>query len=465
MPWYLSKQFPEMSGGEVVARVTSIVRDRGRAFVVVTAVATSAALLSAPVAFGAGDPVAIGTVKFKLSKGFKKQLKRNGVKMAPNKGKFKVKAKGSQLDPTTGVGVLSVGKITFKGHGKKLVFGNVKVNLKANKSKSSVTGKAAGNTGKIFSLKGGTITRNGFGATLSGVKMKFFGGAAKKINKKLELDSLHAGKAGTLSASEQPKTVGVTGGFVFVNIPSSYLPASPLIPGSGADPNTVAAKQPSHCISPVGGVHVIPGDPSNPARLTTSLSPDPVLGPPPSGVSARFRFPVTGGTVSPTGAAGSFTVVGGVRLETGTVGLDAIFVTPQPGNCAGETPGETTSHTFLNTTSLSPNLALQNVQSNVFIGGTTPGCNWDSGNPTCGVPAVGGPGDKGVAIGQVLDSAAATVTADPVAKSVTIAGAVIKNNALTAGTLQQVFPNAGPAAQEWADGDKFGISIADLTTR
>jgi hypothetical protein len=471
-----------------VGQVTSTVRGRGRAIGIVAAFAMTAALVVAPIASGAGDPIASGTLKFKFSSGFKKQLKKNHVKLKPKKYKIKT---GSNLDPTTGAGLIRVGNITFKKGGEKLVFKNSKVTLGANGGKGSLSGSAKGATKKIFKLKGGTVTRDGFGAKLNGVKLTFQKGAAKKINKALGLHSLHKGSAGKLTTSESPQTVAVTSGFVNVAVPFTYLPATfappsgpGLIPGSGTDPNTVAAKQSAHCISEFAGAPVIPGNPSNPARETTGLAPDPVLGAPPAGFAALYRFPVTGGTISPAATDGALQLSGGIRLQTGRVAADGLAVADQPGSCARETPGAATSHSFLNTefnnpsvsiytpssTNVGPNLGQKNTQSYVTIGGTSPGCNGTgAGTPAsptgCGAP-LGGAGFKGVSIGQTLDTSGQTVSADPNAKTVAVSGTVIKNNATTAAVLNQLFPNAsGNAALNFADGDKFGISSVTVNTR
>jgi hypothetical protein len=422
--------------------VTSFARDRGRALGVVVAVATTAALVSAPMALGAGDPVASGKFTLKLSGSFKHQLKRNGVKMKPKKLKFKV----GSLDPTTGAGKLRLAKLTFKKGKEKVVYGNLKAILGANGGKGSIKGSS----GKLFKLKGGTLTRNGFGATVRGIKAKFRKSAAKKINRMLGLHSLHKGKAGKVSFAEQPQTVAIVSGTANIAIPTAYLPSSGL-PGTGLDPNTVAAKQPSHCISIAHGVQAIA-----PATLTQA----PV--PPAGGTAATFTFPVTGGTVSPAGTDGVIQMSGGVRVMTGKVGDFADAVFPQPSPCGSELPGTSTSTSFLDTTNLAPNLGLLNVQSSVLIGGTSPGCNGTG--VACG-PAVF-PGDKGIAIGQALDRSGATVTADPNAKTVSIGNVVIKNNALSSTTLGGLFPNAsGNTAKDFADGDKFGIATLQVNTR
>jgi hypothetical protein len=401
------------------------------------AVAISAALVSAPMAFGLGDPVASGTFSIKLSGGFKNQLKHNHVRMKPKQ--FKIQPSGSSLDPTTGAGVLKLGKVTFKKGDKKYVLKNVKATLKASGGKGNIAGSAKGSRVKIFSLKGGTLARLDFGATLTGIKAKFLKGAAKKINKALELNSLHPGKAGTASADEQPKTVGVTGGTVFVDIPTSFL----------SDPAAIPSKQGAHCIS-LGGVEGIA-----PGAFASIIAPNPDVGPLPPGVLARFKFPVSGGTVGPAGNAGAFSVAGGIRLLTGGVATSG---------CANEAIGTSTSHSYLETANLAPNLALGNVQSNVKFGGTQPGCNRATDPPTC--PTATFPGDKGVAIGQSIDLTGATISADPTAKTVSIKGGLIKNNALSALTLSSLFPNvSGDPTKDWADGDKFGVPTANLTTR
>jgi hypothetical protein len=459
-----------------VAQVTSIARERGCTIGIVAVLTASVALVSAPAAFGAGDPIAGGNFKFKRAGAFKNQLQRNGVRLRPKR--FRIRT-GSSLDPTTGAGTIRIGKVKFRKGGKKVVYSNVKVNLGANGAKGGIRSSQ----GKIFKISGGTLTRQGFGVALNGVKAKFTARAAKRINRKLDLGSLHRGRAGTVFLDEQPKTVQVLGGTAFVDIPTGYLPPSGFVPGSGQDPNTVPAKQPSHCISPVNGVEAIA-----PAELGSTLHPNPNV-PLPAGVSARFKFPVTGGTVAPAGNDGVIQLAGGARLQSGrgflpsppfAPGTPDTVVFPQGANCALETPGATTSRSVLDTTNLAPNLGLLNVQSNVFIGGTNPGC-WSAAGaaqnpPSCGVF----PGDKGIAIGQVLDASGETVASDPSARTVSVTGAVVKNNPVSTATLggagcsginngsAGLFPNGTSPCdptKDFADGDKFGISSISVNTR
>ncbi|MEK6251243.1 MAG: hypothetical protein AABM43_04730 [Actinomycetota bacterium] len=402
-----------------MAQVTSIVRDRRPEIGIVAILAVSVALLSAPTAFGAGDPIASGTFNFKRSSGFKHQLKSNHVKLKPKA--FSIKA-GSSVDPITGAGTLKVGKITFKKGHKKLVYSNVKATLGANGGKGNIKG----NNGKIFSLSGGTVVRNGFGATVSGVKVKLLKGAAKKINRKLGLHSLHKGSAGSLTVAEQPQTVQVLSGEAVV------APALPSFLGGPA--NAVASRLIDHCIDPAGGVVTIA-----PATV--------------AGLAQPFHFPITGGTVGPTGTAGVLQAAGGVRLQNGKSGPTAPFGGLQPASCPAVVPGATTSTSYLDQTNLAPNLELLNIQANVLLGGTSP--------PN----VLGGPGDKGIAIGQSLDVSNATVSSDASAKTVKISGGVIKNNAVSSQTLNLFFPNAAGNANNFADGDIFGTATLTVTVR
>lgn len=434
--------------------VTSILKGRGRVTGVVAMLTTAVALVSVPAALGVvdGDPIASSNFNVNFSSG---QLRQNGVKVKPKKLKL---TKGD-VDPTTGAADLRFGNITFKKGNKKLVYKNVK---------ASLPGTVKGSSGRLFKLTGGTAARLGFGASITGVKVKFLKRATKKLNRKLGLHSLHPGIAGTLSLSYQPETVKVTGGTAFIDIPTGYLPTSAL--GPNTEPNSVPNKLPAHCVGPAGGTSAIA-----PGALATLTSPNPAVGPLPAGVAARIKLPATGGTVGLDGNAGVPQLAGGVRLSSGRSGLDdALF--PQPAACANTTQTATTAHSYLDTTNLAPNLELNNVQSVAFLGGTSPGCNTTAPQPGCAIFG----GDKGIAIGQVLDKTAMTVTADASAKTIKISGVLIRNNPTSTtvlgglgcgtpagqpkGLLGNVSSPCNPAL-DFADGDKFGIATLTVTTR
>jgi hypothetical protein len=366
-----------------VAKVTSIVRGHARALGVVIAVAATAALVASPAAFGAADPVSSGTFKLKLSSGFKKQLKSNGVKMKPKK--FKVN--GGTFDPTTGAGTLNLkGKLTFKKGGKKVVY--KKLTAKIGKG-----GSLKGKTGKVFKLKGGKVTRSGFGAKVTGVKAKFLKSAAKKINKKLGLHSLHQGSAGKASASEQPSTVTLVSG------------TSELTPNIAT-----FTKFGAHCVDPLGTSPVSNGSPGihpiAPATANTATTPP------------STDFPITGGSLSTAATSGTINSGGGIEITK-----NIIMATGATSPRCDQLPAAD-----LKQTDLVLDLTTKQVQAHVVISG--------AGNPAVN-------GDKGTAFIATLDLTGATVTADPVTRKITITNASAAFNATSALVLNGAFPCNG----------------------
>jgi hypothetical protein len=391
-----------------VAKVTPIVRDRGRAFGVVIALAMSAALVASPAAFGAADPVASGKFKLKLSSSFKNQLRSNGVKMKPRK--FAIT--GGTFDPTTGTGTVNLkGKLKFKKGGKKVVY-------KKLTAKIGSGGNLKGKGGKVFKLKGGKVARNGFGANVTGVKLKFLNKAAKKINRKLGLSSLHKGNAGKASANNvQPSAVTLIGG------------TTELTPSTAT-----LAKFPHHCIDPVDGGSTGTGGvlPISPATVNPATSPP------------SFDFPITGGTPGLDGKSGTVNNSGGIQI-TQNIAVSAL------------TPGcdefAATGIRQVKQTDLVVDLTTNQVQAHVVISGTA--------NPALD-------GDKGTAFIATIDMSGATVAADPVTRKITISNAKPAFNATSALVLNGTFPcQAGDGfdatagcvgANAFVAGDPLGVA-------
>ena len=275
------------------------------------------ALLAGPaVAANPGDPVASGSLQLTLSKGFKRQLKSNGVKLP--RQLFTIK-KGT-IDPTDGSGLLTLdGKLPVKKSGRKRSFQRLTVTLGAG-------GALRGDGVKLFALGGGQVDRQGFGAAINGVSVKLVRKGARLLNRKLGLHSLHPGNVGTATISEQPKTVRVKSGQVRV------------VPTLNPD-GSVAFKLFRHCVNPILGVSAIP-----PAQQDSNLN---------------FIFPVQGGTVGPTGKAGVMLTGGGSQIVKDSL---------QTFGACGSVPSDAS----IRQTALQFDLAGNHVFADAVIGGYGP---------------------------------------------------------------------------------------------
>jgi hypothetical protein len=249
-------------------------RLRARTVAIVTALALAVGLVAAPLASGVSDPVSGGTFKLKLNGGFKKQLKKNGVKMKPRS--FKIKSTGS-LDPTTGTGTVSLkGKLKFTKGGKKAVFKNLKA------SAGKLTGKLGGKK-TIAKLSGSKVSRSGFDSSITR-KAKFK--AAKVVNKKLDLNSLKNKKMGSVKQVTTFSSLSVTSGS-----------ASLLFDVSASPPFQAGAKLDAH------GVHAASGGILPTGNATIGAGP-----------SLEFPTINPDSTINPTGTFGQLNTAGGVKL-------------------------------------------------------------------------------------------------------------------------------------------------------
>ena len=357
-----------------MAKVTSGRNARLRTFGIVLAVMATTALVAAPAVLGAEDTVASGKLALKYSGGFKKQLKSNGVKLKPKS--FSIN--GGKLDPVAGTGTVNLkGKLTFKKGGKKLVYKKLTAKLGSG-------GYIKGSSGKVFKLKGGKVARNGFGANVTGIKLKFLKSAAKKVNKKLDLNSLHQGNAGKANANNvQPTEVTLTGGT------TELLPSVATLTKLGA-----------HCVN-AGTGGVVPVAPATVNPATT----------PPS-----FVFPITGGDASSTGASGAITHSGGFQIIKNI----NVATGATPPTCA------VLPQSRLTQDQLTVDLSTKQIQAHNVIAGT--------GNTALD-------GDKGVAF--IATFTGGTVTADPATRKITISGAAASINATAALVLNGAFPCNG----------------------
>ena len=237
------------------------------------------ALIVASPAAAAGDPLSGGTTTLNLK--LPKKVKVGKISPATKSGKktIKLPIKDGNIDPTNCSGNETLnGGMKFKYKGNKAKVKGLKVSL-------NQTGQLKGKIGKkkktIATLSGGTCGRNGFGAKLTGAKMKLTKGAKTTLNKALSGNKKKPFKKsgfGGLSTQTVPETVHITGGT------TDLTPNVALLTKLGA-----------HGIDPtMGGVLPIQG-----ATFT----------------GGAFHFPVTGGTSNLTGTNGLVHTSGGVQVK------------------------------------------------------------------------------------------------------------------------------------------------------
>lgn len=243
----------------------------------ILAAALFALLAFAPFASAAPDPVASGSATITLNSGFVKSLKKKGVKIgkigsASLKGKKATfKLTGGELDPTNGLGTLTLGGgLKFK-NGKKSA--PVKA-LVLDTTKKGLFGKIAGKKVKITTVGGYSFTRAGFGVALTIKKMKLTNTAAKKLNKKLGTKAFKGNRmVGSALGEEQPATVTI-------------------VPG-----NNVSFDANKELLKKLTDVKT----------AVEPLAPTSVKG-------TTFEFPISGGSIAPTATAGVVQTVGGAKL-------------------------------------------------------------------------------------------------------------------------------------------------------
>lgn len=378
----------------------------------ILAAALFALLAFAPFASAASDPLASGTTTMTLNQGFVKSLKNKGVtvlKISPAKLKGKkatFTVTGGELDPTTGLGnVILGGGLKFKA-GKKTA--PVKA-LELSTSKKSLTAKVAGKKMKFATVSGTSFVRNGFGVNLTIKKLKLTGSAATQLNKKLGYTSKGKGKSSASASKAAGKPF--KGNQTFGSASSETQPSTVVVlPGGNA---TLTTALPTVTKLAKDNVKIAVVAPTTVAAE----------GPPPA-----FAFPISGGTMGPTATAGILQTAGGLQLTQ-------VWV-----------PGEKETTMSLNAIYVDLGAKTATVEVVVESKGLDPKLN------------LGVLGRSSIAD---ISLTGATVTADPVTRTVSVQNATATLQAVTAEVLNSVF--AGPfeaitktPAEKFAAGDPLG---------
>jgi hypothetical protein len=242
-----------------------------------------AMLAFAPFASAAPDPVESGKTTVTFNNKWTQYLKTFGIKIQKvspgkvswKKGTFTVT--GGEMDPTNGLGTLTLGGgFKFKA-GKKTA---VVKGLVLDTGKSVLTAKVSGKKVKFANLAGLSYSRNGFGVNVNLKKLKLNNAAATQLNKKLGFSKgkpkpfLKNKLIGKSASEDQPSTV-------------TLLPANNLVYTGDA---TLLEKL------------------SNVKTTIETIDPTTASG-------TTFTSPITGGTISPTASAGTVMSSGGLVLK------------------------------------------------------------------------------------------------------------------------------------------------------
>jgi hypothetical protein len=172
------------------------------------------ALVLAPGASAAYDPLASGSATLTLEKPFAAYLNANGIELtatAPAKRRGQrllLPAQSGEWDPTTGKGTIEAeGAVVFQRERKKVPLREIVIKAK----RTPLYAKVGGGQLKVASAQRIATAREGFGARLTATKLALSEKVATRLNKKLRpAEPFEAGQViGTLLTRVQPQTVTV----------------------------------------------------------------------------------------------------------------------------------------------------------------------------------------------------------------------------------------------------------------
>lgn len=348
----------------------------------------SVGLVVSSVAMGAPDPLA------QSSSVVLKTKSAGGLKLKPKKLSLPVNR--GDLDPTTGAGTIETGKaLKVRHRGEKTKVKIIRLIFGANGGSGRIDAKIGKHKVKGFGkLKGGTLTRDGWGAKLDGVSARLGKKGARALGAKAGL------RLGRVAVGSVPKEVEV-------------LPGGTLTFASDIG---FAVKLQNHCVNAFIATTPAAVEPIAPAT-------EPSLG--------QFVFPVTGGSIAPDLSSGKVTSAGGQKI---TKNDNSTY----PGCASGPPIG-----TAVTQNSWEAEFDLHALATDTVL------------------PA--GPIGFG-ALGP-FDLGAATVSADPATRHITITSAPVTMDPLSAVTFNSVFPRgSSDPNQDFKAGDVLGTMSLSVTT-
>lgn len=370
-----------------------------------TALALAVGLLSAGPALAAQDELSGGTVTLETASSKALKLKPSSLDLSIASG---------AVDPVSGGGTVKApGTLKVKSGKRKASVGITAFTFGADGGAGAIAAKVGKKRVKEFGeLSGGTVAREGLGARISGVAASLGADGAKALNRALKGKKKGKGKraarAGKIKAGEPLGSVSAT------TVPKTVE----VLPGGSMTLHTdpgLLTKFMAHCVNALpgsGGVYPI-----------APATQDPI--------SAAFTFPVTGGTVAPTLDDGQVITGGGQGLAKNMSGG-----IPYP--CDGE-----------------PAVGTAVLQTNL-------GASF-AANTLIGVAQLPGGATQNAAIARV-DFSTGTKSFDPATNQITVTGATVTLDPLSATLLNQIFPNrSGDPANDFTGQDVLGT--LDLTAQ
>jgi hypothetical protein len=334
----------------------------------------------------------------------------HGLKLKPST--LTLQITGGAVDPIDGSGTVQATG-TFKARKGK---GKTKVTIKsltfgANGGPGSIAAKVGKKTiGSFAALRGGTVSRDGFGASIQGVSASLAAKGASALNRALN----PKGKKGAKKSAKG----GIKAGLPLGTVSATTIPQTiEVLPGGEmtlVSPLTLVLKLQAHCVD---GLDLL--DPGVSAIAPATLNPLNLAGP-------KFTFPIVGGTFAPDFSDGRIISAGGqlIKKNNGPASnLNCIGNTNPP---VGTSVTQTDFETEFNLNSLSANAVL----------------------PT---------GPFGLAAVGDLHLDPGNHSFDPATGTVTLTDVPVTVSFLAAQTLNNVFPNvSGDSSNDFSTSDDLG---------